>query len=144
MTEQETTDKLLMTIKSRMAELEELDVQVNGHWGGEDLVYRYYHHSFKVFYIQGLTQSIVTMLQELRPELPLNQTFMSIVSNGTGKTFDLSDNARWDEVTQPMLQAFFHAKYFLDMVIKYGKKLEKAPNMLPSGWATVLYLYGMR
>ena len=49
-------------------------------------------------------------------------------------------NQEWLEHTRPMCEAFFHAKYFLDMAVKYGESLEKAPDMLPSGWASVLYL----
>jgi hypothetical protein len=30
------------------------------------------------------------------------------------------------------------------MMIKYAKELESAPQMLPSGWAAVLYLFELR
>jgi len=30
------------------------------------------------------------------------------------------------------------------MCVKYGRELEKPPEILPSGWAAVLYLYGLR
>jgi hypothetical protein len=45
---------------------------------------------------------------------------------------------------RPIVEAFFHAKFMLTMAVKYGKKLKEAPNMLPSGWAALLYLYKMR
>jgi hypothetical protein len=32
----------------------------------------------------------------------------------------------------------------LEKIIKYGRELEEAPPMLPSGWAAVLYLYDLR
>jgi hypothetical protein len=32
----------------------------------------------------------------------------------------------------------------LEMALKYGRELTEAPRMLPSGWATVLYLYRLR
>lgn len=41
-------------------------------------------------------------------------------------------------------QAFFHARYFLDMAVKYGTELDAPPQMLPSGWAGLLYLYNLR
>ncbi len=53
-------------------------------------------------------------------------------------------NARWLEVTRPMLEAFFHAKYFLAMACRYGRELDEPPQVLPSGWASLLYLYGLR
>ena len=69
---------------------------------------------------------------------------MRIVAEGTGKDFKLDDNGRWLEATRPIVEAFFHAKYLLEMAVKYGKKLAAPPNRLPSGWASVLYLYDLR
>ena len=43
-----------------------------------------------------------------------------------------------------MLEAFWHAEYMLRMAIRYGKELDEAPSLLPSGWAALLYLYGIR
>jgi hypothetical protein len=30
------------------------------------------------------------------------------------------------------------------MLCKYGRKLASAPEIMPSGWAAVLYLYNLR
>jgi len=70
--------------------------------------------------------------------------FLSILHEGTGKEFDMEDNARWLEVTRPILEAFFHARFFLEMAVKYGRDLKYPPKMLPSGWASFLYLYNLR
>ncbi|PYQ31944.1 MAG: hypothetical protein DMF56_02265 [Acidobacteria bacterium] len=110
----------------------------------EDSVYRFYHQSFKVFGIQQLTLSIRDALRDLLPGVPLNAQFERIVADGTGKTFTMEMNARWDAETRPLLEAFFHASYFLDMTIKYGERLDEPPSPLPSGWAAVLYLYNIR
>lgn len=53
-------------------------------------------------------------------------------------------NAKWDVTTRPLLEAFFHARFMLEMAIKYGRELDAPPKPLPSGWASVLYLYGLR
>jgi hypothetical protein len=66
------------------------------------------------------------------------------VSQGTGKKFVLDHNNRWLKVTRPIVEAFFHARYMLEMAVKYGKELERPPNCLPSGWAAFLYLYDLR
>ena len=87
---------------------------------------------------------IVEVLQSLSPNLKLNDWFLSIVHEGTGKDFNMEDNVRWLEVTRPILEAFFHARYFLEMAVKYGHELKSPPNMLPSGWASFLYLYNLR
>lgn len=110
----------------------------------EDLVYRFYHHSFKVYAVQRSTESIVAALQALRPEEPLNEDFMQIVREGTGKEFSAAANRDWTSSTRTMLEAFFHAGFFLEMVVKYGRALDEPPTLLPSGWAAVLYLYGLR
>ena len=83
-------------------------------------------------------------LRALAPDRALNEWFTQIIADGTGKTFEMAHNTRWLEVTRPIVEAFFHARYFLEMECRYGKELERPPNALPSGWAAVLYLYGLR
>jgi hypothetical protein len=117
---------------------------MNDEWAYEDLVYRFYHQSFKVYGIQAYTKQAVTALQALAPEQTLNEWFMRIVADGTGKRFQEEHNADWLAVTRPMLEAFFHARYFLEWVCHYGKQLKKPAMLLPSGWAAALYLYGLR
>lgn len=77
-------------------------------------------------------------LQSLAPERPLNKWFSEIVANGTGRDFNLEDNLRWTQCTRPILEAFFHARYLLEMICKYGREFEEPPTVLPSGWAAVL------
>jgi hypothetical protein len=43
-----------------------------------------------------------------------------------------------------VLEAFWHTRYFIQMMARYGKKLESAPERLPSGWAAVLHLFELR
>jgi hypothetical protein len=113
-------------------------------WEYEDYVYRFYHQSFKVFGVQSLTLEIVTALRALLPEATMNRSFLAIVGEGTGKTFAIEMNAKWDATARPLLEAFFHARFMLEMAIKYGRELNAPPESLPSGWAAVLYLYGLR
>jgi hypothetical protein len=134
---------LLANIKAAMPQLRQLWRDCDDHWGFEDPVYRFYHQSWKVYHLQGRTTAIVAALQALAPDRDLNEWFMQIVRDGTGKRFEGDHNKRWLEVTRPILEAFFHAKYFLGMAIRYGK-LEKPPRSLPSGWAGLLYLYNLR
>ena len=124
-------------------ELETLLAASSNHWGYEDPIYRFYHQSFKVFALQSQTGKIVQQLSGLVPARPLNAQFMAIVADGTGKTFTLEDNARWLEVTRPILEAFFHARFFLEMAVRYTH-LDAPPRPLPSGYAALLYLFGLR
>jgi len=136
--------RLLQNIKERVPQLEELLVQVEGHWGLEDGVYRFYHQSFKVYGLQSLTERICKALKELLPDRPMNKWFADIITQGTGRQFEMSHNEDWLRHTRPILEALFHAHYFLKMVCKYGRQLETPPNALPSGWAAVLYLFDLR
>jgi hypothetical protein len=110
----------------------------------EDGVYRFYHQSWKVYDLQESTKRIVAALSRLLPGRPLNDRFAQIVKEGTGKEFEHDHNERWLEVTRPILEAFFHARYFLEMAVKYAADLEAPPRLMPSGWAALLYLYGLR
>ena len=136
--------ELLKNLQAQLLELEALLTLCSNHWGYEDPIYRFYHHSFKVYSLQDKTTKIVKALQALALQIPLNEQFLRIVANGTGKIFKPEDNRNWEEVTRPILEAFFHAHYFLEMAVKYGRELKVPPQTLSSGWAAVLYLYNLR
>ncbi len=118
--------------------------EVDSHWGIEDGFYRFYHQSFKVYQVQQTTEEICETLQNLLPNRPMNEWFCKIVAEGTGHEFEMSYNRDWLHHTRPILEAFFHAHFFLKIAIKYGKELERAPDCLPSGWAAVLCLFNLR
>jgi hypothetical protein len=141
-TEQESL--FFTKIVENQPKLEAMLEQVNQKWAYEDRVYRFYRQSFKVYGLQQDTVAIVEMLQSLAPHLPMNASFIQIITEGTGKEFRLEDNERWLECTRPILEAFFHARYFLEMICKYGKQLKEPPTIMPSGWAAVLYLFNLR
>ena len=140
----EDVGKLLQNIKERLPHLNELLKGIEDQWGIEDSFYRFYHQSFKVYHLQHTTEEICKNLRQLLPSHPMNDWFSEIVVEGTGKEFDLTHNKEWLRHTRPILEAFFHAHFFLKMAVKYGKELQSAPNVLPSGWAAVLYLFNLR
>lgn len=134
---------LLENLRRRRPALEALLEESSDHWGFEDSVYRFYHHSFKVYALQQRTEAIVRELASLVPHRPLHASFREIVDAGTGRRFTPEDNAHWTRVTRPILEAFFHARYFLEMAVRYAH-LAELPNPLPSGYAALLSLYGLR
>lgn len=137
--------ELLTRIKKRLPLLEELLVSADDDWVHEDLVYRFWHQSLKVYALQEMTLRIVVLLEEVAPPgRTLHPWFVEIVRDGTGKTFVMAHNDDWTTHTRPILEAFFHARFMLAMLVRYGRELEEAPRLLPSGWAAVLELYGMR
>lgn len=137
-------ERLLAAIRANLRDLKALRDRAGSHWEYEDPIYRFYHGSFKVYGIQSLTLQIVSALRALLPDRPLNERFLQILSDGTGREFTPEANTNWDATTRPLLEAFFHARYFLEMVVKYGEELDEPPSPLPSGWAAVLTLYNMR
>ena len=135
---------LFANLKAALPQLQALLDKYNGDWEYEDRVYRFYHMSFKVYDLQVATTSITEALQALALDRELHEWYRKIVSQGTGKKFVLDHNNRWLKETRPIVEAFFHARYMLEMAVKYGKELERPPNCLPSGWAAFLYLYDLR
>ena len=135
--------RLLRNLQIYRADIEDLRAKASDHWGYEDPVYRFYHQSFKVYGLQGQTKKIVEQLRKLSPSTELNPWFLDIVEAGTGKTFRLEDNKQWTAITRPILEAFFHARFFLEMASRYGS-IQKPPQLLPGGYAALLDLYGLR
>lgn len=137
----QTDAELLANIQARLPELEKLLEEINSHWVYQDLVYRFYHQSFKVYGIQAETKRIVEMLRSVAPSgASTNPFFDEIYEAGaSGKQFEDSHNKQWTEHTRVLVEAFFHAKYFLEMAVKYGRELPETPATLPSGWAALLY-----
>lgn len=136
--------QLLDSIKSRLPEIRQLLEEVGGEWQAEDHFYRFYHQSFKVYGLQSHTTRIVDLLRSLAPDRPLNPWFEQIITQGTGITFEQEHNQRWLAETRPILEAFFHARMMLELEEKYGHALVEPTQPMPSGWAAVLYLYGLR
>ena len=138
--------ELLANIQAKLPELVKLLKEVSSHWVYEDRVYRFYHQSFKVYDIQEHTKRIVETLWDLSPEGATRNPYLEEIlqAGASGKRFEDSHNKDWTTHTRPFVEAFFHAKFFLEMAVKYGKELKEAPEMLPSGWAALLYFYNMR
>lgn len=137
--------QLLENIPARLPELTALHTELGGHWHLEDRFYRFYHGSFKLFALQQDTLRIVEALRSLAPACQLNADFEFIVREGTGHEFCLAHNGRWHSEPRRIVEAFFHAYTMLGFIVRYGQDMEAlTTGGLPSGWAAVLYLYGLR
>ncbi|HVS70064.1 MAG TPA: hypothetical protein VHQ47_02290 [Phycisphaerae bacterium] len=135
---------LLDNMKREAPRLRETLGAANDHWGYEDGMYRFYHQSFKVYDLQSHTTKIVGALKSVAPDdRPFCGFFQAILAAGTGRVFTLEANERWVEEAGPMTLAFLHARYFLEMAVKYSE-LEEPPQFMPSGWAAVLSLFDLR
>lgn len=141
-------DNLLKNIKENLSSLEKILEETNSVWNYEDLMYRFYHCSFKVYAIQYLTKELVKQLEKISPhdnEKIKNEMFLEIISKGAGNiSWEREHNKKWSKTCRPFLEAFFHSRYFIEVAVKYGKKYEIIPEVIESGWAALLELYGIR
>ena len=143
-THRERIDALLLRIKARLPELEELARTLEK--AEENGVYRFYHGSFKVFYLQRPVKKAFALIKEIGGEAdPPHFGYARIVEAGTAHDFqEERTNANWDVETKPILEAFWHTKYFIKMMVKYAKELETVEMPLDYGMAAVLYLFELR
>jgi hypothetical protein len=142
-TQLERINALFLRIKAHLPELEEVASELEE--AEENGIYRYYHGSYKVFNLQNPVKDAFTLIKKIGGEddPPLHD-YAQIVEAGTAHDFGEKTNANWDAETKPILEAFWHTKYFVQMMVKYGKKLEKVEMPLDYGMAAVLYLFELR
>lgn len=110
---------------------------------GEDLIYRFWHQSLKVYGLQQLTLRIHAALRSVSGK-PLESMYERLVKEGTGRTFTLSDNDAWLEATGPIVTAYLHSVHLLKLAARYSRQDDPIPPLLPSGWATLAHLYRIR
>jgi hypothetical protein len=112
----------------------------------EDKMYRLYYQSFKVYELQYLTTQALDVFQKIAHTIdrPLSPWFTEITAQGVGVHFEMEHNKDWLVHTRPLVEAFLHAKYFVEMMVKYGRAMDTVTSLLPSGWAAILVLYNQR
>ena len=148
----ELEEALLANMRVALPQLEALLERASSDRVYEDGLYRFYYQSFKVYGLQGVTQEIAAALEDLAPQnikdLPgdtLCQQFGEILAEGaSGKKWEPEHNPEWTRHTRPIVEAFLHAKYFLEMVIKFAREMDGPVQVMPFGWAAIQCLYGIR
>jgi hypothetical protein len=135
---------LLDILKHELPRLEDLLARMRDWY--IDRMYRFYYQSFKVYDMPGFTAEAVELLRSIGNEVgqPLTERFETIVAEGTGKTFEFEHNRDWLRHTRPIVGAYWHAMYFVEMMVLCARTMDRAESMLRSEWAAVLILYGMR
>lgn len=135
-------EALQVALAAQAPTLHALLDRVNEEWAYEDGIYRFYHQSFKAYRLQEYTTEIIRVLQGLLPWQLMDERFLRIVAEGTGKTFHQDHNVAWDYHVRPIVEAFFHARYFLEMAVKHANHPADGP--LASGYAAFLTLFRAR
>ena len=136
---------LLDNVRTRVGELEELYEEITSIWVYDDLIYRFWHQSFKVYGLQQYTLKIDGMLKDLAPMgTSLHPWYTATIGAGCHKKFETQHNATWLQETRPIVDAFLHAKYMLEMVVKAAGEEHEPGGFISSAWAAVLELYQIR
>jgi len=140
----EEANLLLASIQTKQAELRALLDEMSGEWTYCDRIYRFYHQSFKVYWLQSHTLQIRDALQDLMPGRPMNGLLVRIIEAGTGHEFQMEHNRDWIVHTLPITTAFFHARFFLEMAVRCLRFEQMENNGLDSDLAALLYLFNLR
>ena len=133
---------LIQRLAGRADALRILLADIGDHY---DNVYRYYHHSHKVYRLQQMTRDIQVALEAVLPERPLNEWFLAIVGEGTGHQWEPAHNDRWLEIPRRIVEAYLHAGYFLRCAVQVAEaQYANNPMPMPSSLAALLELYRLR
>jgi hypothetical protein len=140
---------LFQNLKDNLPELEKyLDKIMRTEGDYEGKVYRFYHFSFKVYLLQKNIDEIVKLLQKVNPntDKKLCAFFEEIIEDARRVGgWEIEHNKNWTRNTRPIVEAFFHAKYMLEMAVSCGKEYSECPKqMIQQKWASILELYNLR
>jgi hypothetical protein len=136
--------KLRENIMKNLDSLKDLQALITSDHVYETKLYKFYHYSYKVYHLQDYTLEVIEALKKLL-DLPLHTNFMRQIELGTGKQFVQSQKVDWFEETVQITNAFMHAKYMLEMILKYGViRADGKESNFTYGWAAVLCLYNIR
>ena len=134
---------LLNNVKADLPELEQLRKAIESS-SYEDGVYRYFHGSLKVYALRRTTLALRRRFKRLMPGFKLSAPYENIVRDAVRQKWNPDRNLEWELHARPIVTAFLFSKYFLDMICLHGRELNEIPEILPSGFAAVLYLYHLR
>lgn len=137
---------LLSNIEANLPELQKIQTDFNKFYL-EDVVYRFYHQSFKVYYGQDQIRKAVKLFEKLSPETGINPWFLEIVADATKEGFDHSHNRNWLKHTRPIVECFLHCSFFINTLVDVHHKHRQnklCKGFLDTDYAAVAYLFNIR
>ena len=134
------TQRLLDIVKNHLPQLEQLLEDMNELQ--ETLICRCYQGSFKAYGFQEKTLEAVSLFRKIGEHegLKLHAYFEEVVGAGTGQQ---NQNQEWSVGQRPILEAFMHTRLFVEIMVKYAKRIQLMPSFVPYGWLSVVELYGL-
>ncbi len=112
----------------------------------EDSIYRLYHGSFKA--ITRTVAEVLEIMELFRKIAPdgchLAPLFEDIVNQGFNLQVMTNTMTEYESYARKSIESYFHVRYFLEQAVYYGQLLDRAPDVLPAGWAALLELYQIR
>jgi len=141
---------LLTNIKKHRKEINFLLDKVINHREGEyeGKIYRFYHYSFKVYNLHLTIGQIVAILQKLdpKPKPEFCLFFQTILDDALAiGEWKAEHNRNWLKYTRPIVEAFLHAKYMLEMASLCDKLYKRNPtSLIDQKWGSLLELYEIR
>lgn len=114
---------------------------------GDDLVYRFFHQSFKVYRLQAVNREAVEFLETfLKPEHERGFDFQmrELIAAGAGNIeFKDEHNLEWGRHTRPFVELYLHVKHILDCMLE-APEAQKEKSCLTIPFATVLSCFNLR
>lgn len=135
-------DTIISEIKAKTDELSVLLKVMDVEYSRS--LYKFYSQSFKVYHLQDFTLNAYKLFKSIADAaaLQLHEGFEQIIAEGTGSTFDMSHNVDWLTHTRPIVEAFLHAKYMLEMMIRLIKS-EPGSLHFAQAYQAVMVLFRM-
>jgi hypothetical protein len=96
--------------------------------GLDRMMYKYYSESFKVYWVQDLSNEFFNLLKKIVTEMnnrsnlskiyKINKILVSSFEKGTGKVFDISNNSNWVDETESMISIYLQSVYLINNFYK--------------------------
>ncbi len=97
--------------------------------------------------MQDAISKFMTLARKIHPKRKkefhsmFNEIILDAQSQGS---FQLKYNDDFGEHAKPIVEAYCHCKYFMDMFLESLKMENEPESFITSGWAAILELYQLR
>lgn len=135
----EPHDALLARVRASLPALEALQQEMAE---AEAVgILRFYNSDLRVYDLRLLVERAGVVFREIAGEGELALPFEILVQDAAVDRLDLRNSRVWIMSALPVLTAFHHCQFLVEQHVRYGREMERAPDVPPVGWAALLCLY---